>query len=141
MLLDLHHIRTFVVVAVTCNFTRAAKELGCSQPTVTLHIRTLERQLGAVLFERKPFSKVHSLTAAGRHVYEYAVKLLSLADEIPSAVKQLSSAGLTIDPPPNAPKTKLPILHSDPAHGLDPSRPFIRHSVRHKSKLQPHSEL
>lgn len=135
MVLDLHHVRTFVVLAVTCNFTRAAKELGCSQPTVTLHIRTLERQLGAKLLDRKPFSKVHSLTAAGAKVFDHAVKLLKLADEIPSAVRQLASAGLTVDPPKSSPKTAKLVEVTDPGSilGHETPRPFIHHSLRHKS--------
>ena len=56
-MLDLQHLETFRVVAVTNNFTRAAAELGYCQSTVTTHIMALERELGAPLFIRNRFSK------------------------------------------------------------------------------------
>jgi hypothetical protein len=133
MIIDLHHVRTFVAVAVTCNFTKAAKKLGCSQPTVTLHIRTLERQVGALLFERKRFSKVHALTAAGRQVYDSAVKLLNLAEELPASVERLRDAGMVITPPTSTKHAQSPDAPAVPPEPLVPgSRTFVRHSVRHK---------
>jgi DNA-binding transcriptional LysR family regulator len=86
-MLDLQHLRTFVVMAATANFTRAAKELGCSQATVTLHIKTLERELGALLFERNRFSKTNVLTAVGKTAFDYSIRLLALADEMKAAVR------------------------------------------------------
>jgi DNA-binding transcriptional ArsR family regulator len=92
--LDLHHLRTFVVMVATCSFTRTARELGYSQSTVTLHIKVLEREFGALLFERKRFSKTNVLTPVGRQVFEYAVQLLALADEAKSAVQSLATGGI-----------------------------------------------
>src|SRR5690349_13408754 len=51
--LDLNLLRTFLSVYRTGSFTAAARLLGLSQPTVTTQIRTLERQLGRELFERR----------------------------------------------------------------------------------------
>lgn len=51
--LDLNLLRTFLTVYRTGSFTAAARLLGLSQPTVTTQIRTLERQLGRELFERR----------------------------------------------------------------------------------------
>jgi DNA-binding transcriptional LysR family regulator len=79
--LELRHLRTFRMVAGTGNFTRAGAELGYSQSTVTTHIKTLERTLGAELFERSRFSKQIVLTEAGKRVLKYSEKLLALADE------------------------------------------------------------
>src|SRR3977135_516682 len=93
-MLDLQHLRTFVVMVATANFTRAARELGCSQSTVTLHIRTLERELGALLFERNRFSKTNVLTAVGRQVFGYSVRVLALVDDMKTAVRNLVTAGL-----------------------------------------------
>jgi DNA-binding transcriptional LysR family regulator len=42
----------FDAVAATGSFTAAARELGVSQPAVSRHIATIERQLGVALFER-----------------------------------------------------------------------------------------
>ncbi|MET7730087.1 LysR family transcriptional regulator [Streptomyces sp. NPDC005402] len=51
--LDLNLLRTFLTVYRTGSFTAAARLLALSQPTVTTQIRTLERQLGRELFERR----------------------------------------------------------------------------------------
>jgi DNA-binding transcriptional LysR family regulator len=80
-MLDLRQLETFRLVAVTGNFNRAANQLGCAQSTVTGHIQSLERELGARLFERHRFSRTVSLTEVGRRTFEYAVRLLALAAE------------------------------------------------------------
>lgn len=85
-ILDLRQLHTFRVVAMTSNFTRAAAELGYCQSTVTVHIRTLERELGISLFERNRSSKKVALTDEGRRVLEYAERLLALANEVQGAI-------------------------------------------------------
>ncbi len=78
-MLDLVKLRTFRHVADTSNFTRAAAELGYSQSNVTAHIKALEKELGAPLFDRYGHGVV--LTAVGRRTLEYADRLLKLASE------------------------------------------------------------
>ena len=46
-MLDLRQLETFRVVAVANNFSLAATQLGYHQSTVTFHIKSLERELGA----------------------------------------------------------------------------------------------
>ncbi|MGW4365639.1 LysR family transcriptional regulator [Nocardia takedensis] len=50
--LDLVHLRTLVAIAETGGFRRAADALHLSQPTVSQHIRLLERRLKRVLIEK-----------------------------------------------------------------------------------------
>jgi DNA-binding transcriptional LysR family regulator len=80
-MLDLQHLKTFMVVATTKNFSRAAIELGYSQSSVTHHIKALERELGAQLFDRFRFARTIVLTDVGGRIYEYAKRLLALAEE------------------------------------------------------------
>src|SRR5687767_1456418 len=47
----LYYLRTFHLVATERSFTRAGRRLHLSQPTVSAHIRALERHYGARLFE------------------------------------------------------------------------------------------
>jgi DNA-binding transcriptional LysR family regulator len=86
-MLDLQHLETFRVVAVTNNFTRAAQVLGYCQSTVTTHIMALERELGAPLMIRNRFSKTVALTEKGRQALEYAGRLLALVDEAKTVVQ------------------------------------------------------
>ncbi len=86
-MLDLQHLKTFMVVATTKNFSRAAIELGYSQPSVTQHIKALERELGARLFDRFRFARTIVLTEAGGRIYEYAKRLLALAEETMAAAQ------------------------------------------------------
>jgi DNA-binding transcriptional LysR family regulator len=45
-------LRSFIEVAERRSVTEAARVLGYSQPTVSGHLRSLERRIGAKLFER-----------------------------------------------------------------------------------------
>ncbi|MFD0888921.1 LysR family transcriptional regulator, partial [Streptosporangium algeriense] len=51
-LLDLVQLRTFVAIAECGGFGRAASALRTSQPTVSQHVRSLERVVGRPLVER-----------------------------------------------------------------------------------------
>jgi DNA-binding transcriptional LysR family regulator len=85
-MLDLLKLKTFRLVADTSNFTRAAAELGYSQSNVTAHIKALEKELGAPLFDRYGHGVV--LTAVGRRTLEYADRLLKLASETTAIAAQ-----------------------------------------------------
>lgn len=52
--MSISHLRTFVEVYRQGSFTRAAAELGLTQPAVTQHVAALEALLGRKLFERTP---------------------------------------------------------------------------------------
>ncbi len=51
-MLDTHQLHVFVVAAETLNFTEAARQLNMSQPSVSQHIRSLEKHFNTRLFER-----------------------------------------------------------------------------------------
>ncbi len=86
-MLDLQHLKTFMAVVATMNFGRAADQLDYSQSSVTHHIKRLERELGVQLFDRFRFARKIVLTEAGRRVYQYATRLLALAEEAKIAVQ------------------------------------------------------
>jgi DNA-binding transcriptional LysR family regulator len=87
-MLNLHLLRTFCAVAAAHSFTRAAGQLGYSQPNVTTHIKMLESELGVRLFERCRFSRTVLLTDAGRSTLEYARRLFTLAEETKAAAAE-----------------------------------------------------
>lgn len=80
--LDVDLLRTFVTIATSGNFTRAAERLMRQQSTISLQIKRLEEQLGHRLLERSPRSV--SLTAEGQAVLTYAQRMLDLNDEVVS---------------------------------------------------------
>ena len=78
-MLDLEELKIFSAVANYENFSIAARELYLSQATISTRIKSLEAQLGLILFTRNR-SKVE-ITSAGRLLLRYAQQLLSLAQE------------------------------------------------------------
>jgi DNA-binding transcriptional LysR family regulator len=90
-MLDLLKLKTFLVVAATSSFTRAAAQLGYSQSSVTTHIQSLERELGVPLFDR--FGRRIILTEIGRQMLEYANRILALAEEATAAVRKQGARG------------------------------------------------
>ncbi|MDJ0607530.1 MAG: LysR family transcriptional regulator [Kiloniellales bacterium] len=68
--MNIDHIRTFLEVAATGNFNRAAESLNVTQSTVSARIRVLEEQLDRRLFARNRYGV--TLTPAGQHFRHHA---------------------------------------------------------------------
>lgn len=77
-------LRVFEAVARLGAMNRAATELNTVQSNVSARVRHLEQALGAPLFDRRSSGVV--LTAAGRRLLPYAVKVARLLDEAARAV-------------------------------------------------------
>lgn len=78
--MELYQLRSLVTVADESHLTRAAERLHISQPAVSAHIKALETELGALLFERTPTGMV--TTPAGRPLVERAREVLAAADNL-----------------------------------------------------------
>jgi DNA-binding transcriptional LysR family regulator len=84
---DLAELQVFLTVASERSFSRAAARLHRTQPAVSQAIRRLEDDLGERLFDRS--AKDGKLTEAGRVLLDYAQRLMRLAEEAESAVRDL----------------------------------------------------
>ena len=82
--MQMHQIRYFLALCEECNFTRAAKRSGISQPSLTNAISALERELGGALFQRKPFI---ALTALGHAMQPYLRRIAETADHAREAAQ------------------------------------------------------
>ncbi len=85
--MDIEHLRYFLSVAKFLSFTKAAEEQHIAQPSMSQIIASMEKQLGAKLFERS--NRSVRFTPAGRVFYDEAIILVERYDE---AVKKLHSA-------------------------------------------------
>jgi DNA-binding transcriptional LysR family regulator len=71
---ELRHVRYFIAVAESLNFSRAAQQLHIAQPPLSRQIRQLEEALGVTLFLRNKRSV--ALTKAGQVFLDEARKLV-----------------------------------------------------------------
>jgi len=85
--MDLGALRIFLAVAHERSFSRAAAKVHRTQPAVSQAVRRLELQLGEQLFDRS--SKTGTLTEAGRMLQNYGQRIVRLAEETESAVREL----------------------------------------------------
>lgn len=85
--MELRQLRTFLAVAEEQSFTRAADRLYVVQSAVSATLQTLERELGAPLFDRS--SHPVSLTDAGRALLSEARKTLAAAEAAVAAVDEV----------------------------------------------------
>lgn len=78
--MNLKQIEVFVAVSEHENFSKAANVLFLSQPTVSAHISSLEKELGVRLFDRN--TKEVYLTEQGKRLYGYARQMLDIQNQI-----------------------------------------------------------
>ena len=85
----LRQLRAFCRVAQLGSITRAAESLDLTPPAVSLHVRQLEYELAAILFERS--GRGVALSLAGERLYRHAEPLVQGMDSLSAAfVEQLT---------------------------------------------------
>ncbi|MGN1376726.1 MAG: selenium metabolism-associated LysR family transcriptional regulator [Dorea sp.] len=78
--MNLKQLEAFVQVAEGGSFSKAAKELFLTQPTISAHIAALEKELNVRLFVRN--TKEVSMSDDGRELYQYARQIIDLQKKI-----------------------------------------------------------
>ena len=80
ILMNLKQLEAFVQVAEGGSFSKAAKQLFLTQPTISAHISSLEKELNARLFVRN--TKEVKLSDDGKELYRYARQMIDLQKKI-----------------------------------------------------------
>ena len=78
--MNLKQLEAFAGVAETKSFSLTAKQLFLTQPTVSAHIASLEKELNTCLFVRS--TKGVALSDDGKELYAYAEQMLELEKKI-----------------------------------------------------------
>ena len=78
--MNLKQLEAFVEVAQSGSFSKAARKLFLTQPTISAHIAALEKELDVRLFVRN--TKEVALSPDGQKLYTYARQILDLTDRI-----------------------------------------------------------
>lgn len=87
--LDVTDLRYFLAIARNANLTRAAGELGITQPALTIALRRLEESLGTTLFVRT--REGVSITATGEELVHHATEVLAGLERAEHAIAGLQS--------------------------------------------------
>lgn len=86
--MNISQLKTFVAVVDHRSFSEAARVLGISQPAATMHVQSLESDVGAILFDRG-YRNI-SLTEAGEALLPYARRILNEVDDAHHAIESMS---------------------------------------------------
>jgi len=84
-------MEVFVAIVDEGSFAAAADRFGIAQPSISAHIRALERMVGGDVFERRRGRKP-VLTDLGRSILLHARELLAEADDMRADVVKLRNA-------------------------------------------------
>jgi len=119
--MDIKQLEVFARVFENQSFSKAAQQLGLSQPTVSTHIQHLEDILGKKLFDRVGRKVIP--TAEARILYRHAVEILKKREE---ALAEL----LSLDRQPHSGTVKI-------AASNIPGDYLIPHALRKLRELFP----
>ncbi len=86
--MNMKQLRYVAVLAQYNNFTRAAEELGISQPSLSQYIKKIEKQVGAELFIRA--GQDVRLSEAGKTYLQIGKQILDLENEMNNRLVDIS---------------------------------------------------
>jgi DNA-binding transcriptional LysR family regulator len=92
--LEIRQLQTLIAIKDAGSFAQAAEHLGYTQPTLTAHIQSLERELNVKLFDR--LGHRIRLTREGEHFIIYAERILKLVNEASDSVSEKATCGKII---------------------------------------------
>ncbi len=89
--LDIDQLHTFIMIADTGSFTKAAEEVHRTQSAVSMQMKRLEERLGKPLFQKE--GRLNRLTEEGERLLGYARRMLHLNRETLAAFDDASLEG------------------------------------------------
>ena len=89
--MELRELRTFCSAARLRSISKAAEDLAIGQPTATTHIKKLERELGAPLFDR--VKRPIQLTLTGASLARLATPLVEAIDALVARTSEAEEEG------------------------------------------------
>ncbi len=104
-------LRCFLAVAEQRHFTRAAREIGIAQPSVSAQVRRLESELGGPLFHRSKGNV--ALTSAGEALLPFARRIIADVDAAAAELRDVESLArgrLAVGATPSLAVTLLPAV-------------------------------
>lgn len=124
--MELRHLKYFVMIAKTLNFSEASRRLFITQGTLSQQIQQLESEIGAQLFDRTRHSVV--LTEAGEELLPLAIQTIEDAEICHNRMKDLKNS-LTGT-------LRIGTTHSFSALLTDTVKKFIKEHPGVKLKIQ-----
>jgi len=91
VLLDIDQLRTFVAIAETGSFTRAAEVVHKTQSAVSMQMKRLEERIERPIFARD--GRASKLTEDGQRLLDYARRLVKLNAETVAAFSEAALSG------------------------------------------------
>src|SRR6185312_8216931 len=91
VMLDLDQLRTFVAIAETGSFTKAADVVFKTQSAVSMQMRRLEERIGKPIFVRD--GRASRLTEEGERLLGYARRMVRLSEETVAAFDETELQG------------------------------------------------
>src|SRR5436190_4882088 len=134
--MNFRQLECFVAVVDEGSFTRAARRVGITQPSLSQHIKALELELDGALLDRLP--RGVSLTPAGRSLLpeaRTAVRALERGRQGARSALALELGELEIATVLSLAVGYLP-QHIGVWHGLHPNVSIRLHEFRHRSLLE-----
>ena len=89
--MELRELKSFVIAARFRSISKAANQLGLGHPTVTTHIKKLEKELNMVLFDR--VTRPIRLTLSGQTIFDLSQPLLDGLDSLAIRTSEAEERG------------------------------------------------
>ena len=88
--MEIDNLKAFLAVAGTGSFSQAANRMNLTQPAISKRVAQLEKQLGALLFDR--IGRAVRLTEAGNSLAYRANLILQQVEDTERAIRNLNGA-------------------------------------------------